>query len=359
MKRPIAEPKVSILWINYNSSSFIDLALESIQAVKELDYSNYELIIVDNGSVDDSPKTIKNLVEKVELKSKIIKLKENRGYTGGNNIAYAARDPDSKYIVLLNSDAVPQKDSLRKLVQIMENDASLGAVQSVILNYDERTIDTAGDYLSELLGAYSRAQGKPRKTLRKWVYITSADGAYSIYRVGAVKNKIACDDSLFDDSLFACLDDHMLGLKVWNNGFKIKAAPLVTAKHRRGSSFKKVTPLLFYLGVRNRIILNEISNSKYKNLLRLFFVKQLYVYFLFKIFSLKTEPSSKNIHALLSKAFLDGIRIGKKRKKLGETIDIYKAPILRIKPLTAFLGIMTHPTLIDIHLRKELDKTAF
>jgi GT2 family glycosyltransferase len=353
------EPKVSILWINYNSSSFIDLALESIRAVKDLDYSNYELIIVDNGSVDDSLKTIKSFVEKMEIKSKIIELKKNRGYTGGNNIAYAARDHDSKYIVLLNSDAVPQKDSLRKLVQIIENDGSLGAVQSVILNYDEKTIDTAGDYLSELLGTYSRAQGKLLKPLRKWVYVTSADGAYSIYRVKAVKKTTNHDDSFFDDFIFACLDDYMLGLKVWNNGFKVKAVPLITAKHRRGSSFKKVGPLLFYLGVRNRIILNEISNSKYKNLLRLFFVKQLYVYFLFKIFGLKTEPSSKEIPALLSKAFLDGIRIGRMKKKLGETIDMYKAPILRIKPLTAFLGIMTRPRLIDTHLRKELDKIAF
>lgn len=353
------EPKVSVLWVNYNSSSFIDLALESIRAVKGLDYSNYELVIVDNGSVDDSFETIKSFIERVHVKSKIIKLEKNVGYTGGNNIAYAAREPDSRYIVLLNSDAVPQKDSLRKLVKIMENDESLGAVQGVILNYDEKTIDTAGDYLSELFGTCSRAQGKLLKPLRKSVSITSADGAYSIYRVEAIKKTTNQDDCLFDDYIFACYDDYMLGLKVWNNGFKIKAVPLITAKHRRGTSFEKVRPLQFYLGVRNRIILNEISNSRYKNLLRLFFLKQLYVYFLFKIFGLNTEPSSKELPALLSRAFLDGMRIGRMKKKLGETIDMYKAPILRIKPLTALLGIMTRPRLIDAHVKKELDKIVF
>jgi GT2 family glycosyltransferase len=103
------EPKASILWVNYNSSSFIDLVLESLQAVKDLDYPNYELIIVDNGSVDDSFNTIKEFINKSNIKSRLIRLDKNLGFTGGNNVAYAARDPNSKYIVLLNNDAVPKK----------------------------------------------------------------------------------------------------------------------------------------------------------------------------------------------------------------------------------------------------------
>jgi len=352
------DPKVSILWINYNSSSFINLALESLYAIKNLDYPNYELIIVDNASTDDSLEIISKFVKSHQIKSKIIRLEKNAGYTGGNNAAYRARDPDSKYIVLLNNDAVPKRDSLRKLVKIMENDESLGAVQGIILNYDEETIDTAGDYLSELFNTLSRGQGGRIQPKRE-VYATSPDGAYSICRVEAIKKAMGSDRRIFDDFIFACFDDHILGLRLWNSGFKVKVVSLITAKHKRGSSFKKVTLLQFYLGVRNYIALNEMSNSRYKNLLRIFFVKQLFVYFLsriFRIFGLKTQPDCKEAAAVFLSAFIDGIRIGRMKRKRKDTVDMYKAPIVRIEPLIAFLGVMTRPRLIDAYVRKQLDK---
>ena len=151
----------------------------------------------------------------------------------------------------------------------------------------------------------------------------------------------------------------MLGLKLWNNGFKIKAIPLITARHRRGSSFKKVRPLQTYLGARNLMILNEISNSRYKNLITLLSFKQLSGWFLYKILGLKTEQGSKELPALISKAFIDGIRIGRMKRRLGETIDIYKAPVLRIKFSAALLGIMIRLRLIDPYIKKELDKIAY
>jgi teichuronic acid biosynthesis glycosyltransferase TuaG len=58
------KPKISIFWLNYNSNSFIDIALESLKGILDLDYSNYELIVVDNGSTDMSLKVINNFIEK-------------------------------------------------------------------------------------------------------------------------------------------------------------------------------------------------------------------------------------------------------------------------------------------------------
>jgi len=352
------EPGVSILWINYNSLNFIDLALESLQAVKDLNYSNYELIAVDNGSIDDSFPTIKSFIKKNGIRSRTISLDRNFGYTGGNNFAYANRNQNSKYVVLLNNDAVPKRDSLKELVGFMEADESLGSAQGVILNYDERSIDTAGDYLDELFRTHPLLEGKHPQSLGKPVYITSADGAYSIHRVEAIKKTTGRNDSILDDFIFACFDDYLLGLRLWNSGFKVKTFPLITAKHKRGTSFNRANPLRAYLGARNWIILNEISNSRYKNLIKPLFVKQLYEWFLAKIFSLNTELGSRELPPLLSRAFLDGMRIGRTKRRLGETIDMYRAPILRIPYLTALLGITTRLQSIDPHIRKELDKIA-
>jgi GT2 family glycosyltransferase len=321
---------VSILWANYNSLSFINLALESLQAIRDLDYPNYELIVVDNGSVDGSFEIIKKFVNENSINSKLIRLHRNLGFTGGNNVAYAARDPNSKYVVLLNSDAVPRNDSLSRLVEIMENDASLGAAQGVILNYDEKSIDTAGDFVSELLETHTPLQWGPPDSLKKSIFTTSADAAYSIFRVEAIEKVSNGQEKIFDD-LFACFDDHLLGLRIWNAGYKIKVFPIITAKHSRGSSFRKVQILQLYLIVRNVLIVNEISNSRYKNLIRLLILRELVKWIMAKFLGLIKIPEYKKMPALLLKAFVEGIKTGRSKKWQITKIDLYKAPILAVR----------------------------
>lgn len=335
----------------------MELALESLQAVRNLNYPNYEFIAVDNGSTDDSFSIIKRFIQKSNIKGKLIHLDKNLGFTGGNNVAYAARDPNSKYTVLLNSDAIPRQDSLTELVTIMENDKSLGAAQGIILNYDEKSIDTAGDYISELLTTHPLLEGRPPNSLKKPVFITSADAAYSIFRVEAIKKISSRNDNIFDNFLFACFDDYLLGLKIWNAEYKIKTFPIITCKHNRGSSFKKARPLQGYLNVRNVLAINEISNSRYKNLIKILFLRQLSGWFLAKYAGLITDPEYKKLPALLSRGFTDGIKIGIKKKRQGEKIDIYKAPILKVRLPTALLR-MIKLRVFEQKIRAELNRIA-
>jgi glycosyltransferase involved in cell wall biosynthesis len=57
-------PKVSIIWLNYNSWSNIDIVKFSLESCLNLDYPNYEVIVVDNGSTDGSFETVKEIAEK-------------------------------------------------------------------------------------------------------------------------------------------------------------------------------------------------------------------------------------------------------------------------------------------------------
>jgi GT2 family glycosyltransferase len=351
-------PKVSFIWINYNSFSFIDLALESLEAIRDLDYSNCELIIVDNGSVDRSLIAIKDFIRRNQIRSKVVELGRNMGFTGGNNAAYATRDAESEYVALLNSDAIPQRDSLKKLVESMEEDKTLGAVQGVILDHDGKLIDTAGSFLSEIFATYPLLEGRHPSSLKKPVYITSADGAYSLYRVDAINKTMGQTNRMFDDFIFACYDDYTLGLKLWNSGYKIKTLPVITARHTRGTSFKKVKPLLAYLYIRNRIILNEISNSRYKNLTRMLPIRQLLAGFFSEILNIGREHGSEQNSRIFIRAVVDGIRIGESRKQLGERIDLYKAPVLLIDVSSVLLGLAISLRLMSSSIERELEKMA-
>ncbi|MDW8036209.1 MAG: glycosyltransferase, partial [Candidatus Korarchaeum sp.] len=145
---------MSIVWLNYNSSKFFNIVLKSLEAIVDMDYpkDKYELIVVDNGSVDGSFECIVKFLEgKGTLRSKIVRLNRNLGFTGGANVGFSARDPESKYIVLLNNDAIPMKHSLTTMVEYAEKYDKVAALNGVILQYDGRLIDTAGNLIDELL----------------------------------------------------------------------------------------------------------------------------------------------------------------------------------------------------------------
>ncbi|MEM5861314.1 MAG: glycosyltransferase family 2 protein [Candidatus Aenigmatarchaeota archaeon] len=315
-------PKVSIIWLNYNSMKNIEVIESSLEGVCELDYPNFELIVVDNGSEDGSFEFIRDFLNtKKCAKHKIIRLEENLGFCGGNNVGYRAMDPESKYLVLLNNDCVPEKDSLNNLVEFMEQYPEIASSQGVILSLkDERKIDTAGDYISEFLATHAFLKGDKISSIPNKPYLISyADGCYSIYRVSAIKKLMG--DKLFYDEFFAYFDDNFLGLKLWTHGFKVVAFPKIAGKHWRSMSFK-LSPLQEYLGIRAHVASLMISNSPYNNLI----LRKL----LFSSFFVRDsiKPNFKKYRIIL-KAIRDGVNLGKSLIERGEFLDINKVPKIK------------------------------
>jgi GT2 family glycosyltransferase len=91
--------KASLIWLNYNSLNFMDIALKSIESVLSLDFDGYEVVIVDNASSDGSFERIRRFVEEKKSSSirvKFVRSDANRGYAGGINLGWEARDPLAK-----------------------------------------------------------------------------------------------------------------------------------------------------------------------------------------------------------------------------------------------------------------------
>jgi len=99
------------------------IILESLESIVNLDYPSdrYELIVIDDGSTDGSSEKIKELLERKSLRKRIIKLNHNLGFAGGNNIGFKERDKESKYVLLLNNDAVLLQEGLKTLVEYAKN----------------------------------------------------------------------------------------------------------------------------------------------------------------------------------------------------------------------------------------------
>jgi GT2 family glycosyltransferase len=124
------EPKVVIIILNWNGLSDTVRCLESIQ---DLDYTNYEVIVVDNGSNDNSVAYLNENFPWIVL----IENEKNLGFTGGNNIAmrYAVAN-NGDYVWLVNNDTVLHANSLRNLVSLAESSPSIGLATPVIFYLD-------------------------------------------------------------------------------------------------------------------------------------------------------------------------------------------------------------------------------
>jgi hypothetical protein len=109
-------PKLSIIIVNWNTSKLLADCLDSLKSEIQNPKFETEIIVVDNGSTDDS---LEMLLKIENCKLKIIENKTNLGFAKGNNIGI--KESAGQYIMLLNSDTTVNLGSLKKLVEFLDN----------------------------------------------------------------------------------------------------------------------------------------------------------------------------------------------------------------------------------------------
>ncbi|HWQ16869.1 MAG: glycosyltransferase family 2 protein [Sulfolobales archaeon] len=343
---------VSIIWLNYNSKGIVDRVLKSLDAVFDLDYpeDRYELIVVDNGSSDGSFETIRGFVERrSNIKKKILGLDRNLGFAGGCNAGFRARDRGAKYIVLLNNDAIPRKDSLRIFVEEMEKRPYLGGAQGVIVDPRTGFVDTAGNYVSEYLFPLAYLRGNPPNDMKRPLYISYPDGAYSIWRVDAVL-KANKAERLFYDELFAYCDDIVLGLKIWDSDYKAASFPHVVAEHSRGSTLGKDRSAQILHTIKCISFLYHISRL---SLVRRLMARSLPIK---KGIPLLVRPPFTLTPGKIWRAWNEGKELGLRIRGSEGYIDIDKAPLVRHRNIIDKVLFLAPARYIARYKTKELEE---
>ena len=126
------KPSVYIVLVNWNGWQD---TIECLQSLEQLQYPNYTLVVVDNGSTDQSVQKIEQQFADVVL----IESEENRGFAGGNNLGIEyALEQQADYLWLLNNDTTVEPDALDHLVNRMEADPEIGICGSKLIYYHQR-----------------------------------------------------------------------------------------------------------------------------------------------------------------------------------------------------------------------------
>jgi len=252
-------PSVSVIILNYNGGNYIQRCLHGVLST---DYPNFEVIVIDNASLDKSIDTIIQLLSNCTRPYEIIKNDRNYGFAEGNNIGLAAAD--GEYIVFLNNDTEVDRFWLKELVRVASLDPKIGVVQSKLLRLsDHRIIDSAGDYIDHYGHAFRR--GGDWRELDTGQYdnvqeVFSARGAAML-----IKRKMLDEIGPFDPKFFITLEDIDLCWRARLAGYRVMYAPASVVYHRCHCSGNSL--LWVYHAEKNALVL-LIKNYGFPNLLR-------------------------------------------------------------------------------------------
>jgi GT2 family glycosyltransferase len=131
--------RISIIILNWNGKKD---TLECLESVQQIDYPNYQIVVVDNGSIDGSVSAIRESFSHIH----IIENQANLGFAAGNNVGieYAVSE-GADYIFLLNNDTTVDSQLLREFIKASEKYPDAGILGAQIYIYkDPKKIWYAG-----------------------------------------------------------------------------------------------------------------------------------------------------------------------------------------------------------------------
>lgn len=148
------KPKVSIIMGIYNCDSTLS---ESIDSILSQTYTNWELIMCDDGSSDNTLQVAKGYEEKYPKKIKVIQNTENKGLNYTLN--HCAKYVRGEFIARQDGDDLSLPNRLEKQVKILEENSDISIVSSAMIHYDEKGEWGVSDY-----DIYPQAKTFPQKT---------------------------------------------------------------------------------------------------------------------------------------------------------------------------------------------------
>ena len=238
--------KATIIIPNINGKGWLKDSIESVYAQTEQDF---ELIVVDNGSTDESLEQARSYCSRPNFQ--LIENGSNTGFSHAVNQGIARAK--SEFVVLFNNDAFAEPDWLAELIKTADADPKIFAVSSLMLRYYEPELaDDAGDYVTILGFACKRGDGLKASRYTKPCRVFSACGGAALYR-----KSILDEIGVFDELFFAYYEDVDLSWRANNFGYRNVYCPTARCRHICGATTGAVryNPFKSIQSGRNSILL--------------------------------------------------------------------------------------------------------
>ena len=224
------QPNVTCILVNWNG--WRD-TLDCLNSLKEGTYRSLTIIVVDNGSTNDSVARIRAAYPDVLL----LESGSNLGFAGGNNIGIRhALAHGADYVWLLNNDTMPAPNALSMLVSKALTDRHIGAVASVCYYADNpATVQAWAGARVNLWIGYARNSTEPQPD----------DWFDALYGASMLIARSALEDvGLLDEGFFHYLEETEFCLRLRERGWRLAAAPESRILHKVAASTGAGSPIL-------------------------------------------------------------------------------------------------------------------
>ncbi|MDA8153043.1 MAG: glycosyltransferase [Acidithiobacillus sp.] len=240
-----------IILLNWNSATD---TLRCLRALTLLRGVQAQVTVVDNGSEAADLERLRLGIARWGLAVDMVETEENLGFGGGCNVGMRlALERGAEFVWLLNNDAVPHPEALQAMLRVMEGDAQIGAVGSVIYDLErpERVQTWGGGRVWRWAGV-ARHRRWP-VAARRLDYLTAAS---ILLRREALEGA-----GLFDeDTFFMYWEDADLCFRLRAQGWKLAVAGDAVIWHQRSSSLGHANPLKdYYVTVSSRRFLRRYA----------------------------------------------------------------------------------------------------
>lgn len=277
--------ELAIIILNWNGRKVLEEFLPSVAATSISERS--DLFVADNGSDDDSV----DYIEKTFPKIKIIRFKKNFGFAEGYNKAIEkTRYP---YTLLLNSDVAVKEGWWEPLLDFIEGDERVGAVQPKIKSYREPAkfeyAGAAGGLIDRLGFPYCRGRVFDKISTDEGQYDKeTADIAWASGACLLVRTDVYLKAGGLDPKFFAHMEEIDLCWRIIAAGYRVCFIPASEVFHLGGASLNYGNPKKTYLNFRNNLLL-LYKNLPKKTGRRKLFVRRLVDTLAFLMFILKGD----------------------------------------------------------------------
>ncbi len=253
---------VSVTIVTWNSAKYL---AECFAALKDQDYPQIEVILVDNASSDGT----RSLLREIESRWRVIYNDRNVGFAAGQN--QAIRAAGGEWVLCLNPDVVLNPDFVRQLVAFGEAHPEAGSLCGKLLRWDPASgehksgiLDSTGIYFTRNMRHLDRgAEERDRGQYDRMQYVFGASGAAAMFRRDFIE-AVSVEGQFFDEEFFAFREDGDLAWRAQVMGWKCLYAPAAVAWHVRRVTpeRRKDLPLVInWHSVKNRFLMRGKNAS--------------------------------------------------------------------------------------------------
>lgn len=230
---------LSVIIVSYNTRQLLGKCLRSVEKAI-VPITHQEVIIVDNGSTDDSVKMVQRKFPWVKL----VISKKNLGFAGGCNLGL--KRATGKYILFLNSDTVVRPDAFKKMVNFMESDKTIGASTPKTMLFTggmdpdcHRGFPTPWASICYFLGLEklfpkSKIFGQYHKLYLNLDKVHEIDAGFGTFMF--VRRQALDKAGYWDENYFFYGEDLDLSYRIKKAGYKVMFYPEPLVKHHKGAS---------------------------------------------------------------------------------------------------------------------------